>query len=238
MSVLLILGASDPMAPYYWAMWGSMALILLYILIRSRRRFPIERHTWLRCKPGTWIRRSIDTDDHGVRSLQTLVQTLKGIQGHHYQLEASVAVDGMPPTITLIERENSVAVDHAPVNLTDRSYNATVWLSREKSNGVVTWLQFYTPEGEYDPVGIAIESRNSKGKLMAVGAKEEVSALGRTFLCTRLEGDVRDGERAGRLTVWHCPQVPGSEIRSRLVLKDNAGEFVQAAELVEVHEIR
>jgi hypothetical protein len=220
-----------------WVLWTPVVLILCYALFRPRRRFPIEQHSWLRCKPGTWIKRRVDIDDHGVRSEQIYVQTLKGIQGHRYELEESFTGEGRPPTITRTERENSIQVGHAPVNLPDRNFECTLWSSLEISNGVRTRYRFYTPKGEFDPAGITYQNTNSSATLTAVGAKEEVAAMGRTFLCTRLEGEFRIGEQSGRMTLWHCRDVPGSEIRSRMVLKDKNGEHVRDAQLVDVHEV-
>lgn len=235
---MLLPDGPDPMRPYYYAMWAAFALLSGYVIFRPKRRYPAKDHSWVRYKPGTWIKRRIAIDWNSVRSEETRLLRLHSITGHQYVLEEIRTTEGKEPQTILHSREQAITVEDAPVRLPGRVLDCTVWLEHLRSQERTTTLQLFIPKGQDEPVGITFKDWTSSGKLMAAGDKEPIQVVGRTHLCTRLEGEVRFGEATGTMTVWHCRDVPGSEVRSRLVLKGKEGTLVNDCALVEIHEER
>jgi len=230
-----ILMTSTSVAPYYGAMIAVWVLAVLYFLFRPKVRYPVQDHSWLRHQPGTWIKHRTTLEVNGVASEELLTAKLQEIRGHQYVLEETITSPGAEPRSILSITENSINAGWEPVKVSGQHYQCTVWLAFSRRGGASGLIRSFVPEGEKEPVGIVFKSPAMRGELMAVARDERVEAMGRTYSCTRLEGKVRQGDASGAMTLWHCRDLPGSQVRMDLALQGPKGFLRSRTEVVELH---
>lgn len=227
---------TDPMTPYYVALFSAWFLLALLIVFRRRPRYPVQDHSWLRHRPGTWVRHRTTLEVNGNSSEELLTVTLREIVGHKYLLEETLTTAGAEPRTVHSVGENGFKARTEPTTVAGRHYQCGVWVAFSRKGRSLSSIRFFVPEGEKDPVGIVFKDPEMQGELAAVASGERMEAMGRSYVCTRLEGKVRRGKASGTMTLWHCRDVPGSQVRMDLVLHGPEGSLKSRTEAIGVHE--
>jgi hypothetical protein len=211
-----------------------MVPILFAALVLLLPQERIEDHSWLRLKPGAWIKNKVTTTTptQTLENVQTL--TLKEIDGDEYVIEESYAAPGS--TSSSSRRKRGIKDGTEALTVAGKKYNCTIYLVKGTKRGEPTESRFWIPEGSRNAVKIVFKEKGSEGVLVATSVNEQVTALGKTLSCNLLKGDVKFGDLGGTLSLLLCEDIPGSQVRATLTLKGPDVEWKMSFEAVEVHE--
>ena len=194
-----------------------------------------EDNSWLRYKPGTWIKNTFRMEypnGHVREDVQTL--TLKETDGDDFVVEESWVAPGAPPTES--RRSRGVAAGTEKLTIAGKELDCKITVVKGKNDKGPTESRFWTPAGSRNAVKVVFKQEGAEGELTATSIDDKVTALGKTLVCNKLQGKMKFGAAEGTVTVILCEDIPGSQVRADLVLKGPDGETKIRFEAKEMDE--
>ncbi|GEM_PF-5178295 len=165
---------------------------------------------WSRWEQGTLVRyKSSIQGKEGGHTIQ-----LGAVGETGYALDESFTIDREEKVRTTLnypvrEREETLRVG-------GRVFPCVVWRMTGKRGSSDTEWYLWRADEVRVPLKIVIREGDLESRIVAVRLSEEVAAMGRSFVCVRLEGDHLQGTERVRIVVWAHPDVPGWLVKSQL----------------------
>jgi hypothetical protein len=194
----------------------------------------IEDNAWLRYKAGTWLKSKMTVEVPGQTTEDVQTLTLKVVEGDEYVIEESYAAPGSKSART--RRGRGVKTGTETLTIAGKAYPCRITVVKGSNEQGPTEGRFWTPEGSRNAVKIVFKQKDGEGELLATSVDEKVAALGKTLVCTKLQGKVKFGEAEGSLSVVLCEDIPGAQVRADLVLNGQDGDVKIRFEAQEIHE--
>lgn len=196
----------------------------------------VEDNSWLRYKPGTWIksRMTVESPDGKVEEVQTL--TLKEVTGDEYVVEESYASPGSKTSQSKSSR--GVTIGKETLKIAGKAYDCRIGLVKGTNEDGPTETRFWNPVGSPNAVKIVFKQKGVEGELQAISVDDKIEALGKTLVCNKLQGKVKFGDTEGSATVVLSEDIPGSQVRLDLVLKGEKSDTKIKFEAIEILEKR
>jgi hypothetical protein len=203
----------------------------LFLLLPQEK---LEDNSWLRSKPGTFLKSKMTIDGPGWTREDVQTLTLKEVDGDEYVIEESYASAGSKPTLS--RRARGVKTGTETLTIAGKAYDCTVTVVKGKTEAGPTEAKFWTPAGSKNAVKVVFKQPDGEGEVVATAVDEKVKALGRTLVCTTLEGKSSFGEVKGTIRVVLCEDIPGSQVRAEFVMKGAEGDTKVRFEAIEINE--
>lgn len=193
-----------------------------------------EDNSWLRYKPGTWLKSKMTIEGPGGMREDVQTLTLKEVDGDEYVIEESYATPGS--TTGNSRRARGVKTGTETLTIAGKNYDCTISTVKGKNDGGPSEATFWTPVGSKNAVKVVFKQADGVGEVLATAVDEKVKALGKTLVCNTLEGKAKFGTAEGTIRVTLCEDIPGSQVRAEFVIKGADGDTKVRFEAVEMME--
>jgi hypothetical protein len=216
-----------------------MAALLLTLLLAAQpapEKFPVEDHCWLRFKPETWVTNKIVVEVNGKVVETVQKQRLKERSDEDYVIEVTESLNGRLLATHMNWSSNGVITGKETLTVDGKEYPCQVSIAKGRREEGETESRYWMPKGNKYPLKVEFKQPNFEGVLKAVAVDEKVKIGEREYLCSKMEGKVKQGPSEGTMTVWVNQEIPGAQARLELVLQTPSGELKLRATPQELHE--
>jgi len=213
-----------------------LTALMMASLLPAQEKFPDEDHVWRRFNAGTWIKSRVTIEIGGSSMEKFQKLTLKEKTDDSYLVEETNATEGEEPNPNATRTSNPVHGGVEKVTAAGKEHACTMWSSKGKNDGGPLESTYWYPEKGKNPVRIKFKAAWAEGEMLAVSMDEKVKVADRTLSCVKMEGKIRGQGGEGTIVLWISHELPSSQARLELVLKNEGGEVKIRFEALEIHE--
>lgn len=216
-------------------MWlGALMLAVGSVAFAQEKKqeFDVKRHHWAKYGAGASVTFTMNIDAQGQAMAGTYTQTLKEVGKGNYTVTTAIEVGGQVQESEEVEEFPTHAGEET-LKVAGKEYKCTVWTSKSTRNSVEMTTKMWLTESVKTPLKLEINDGSETCVVLAVKIGEKVSAAGKDYECTVLDGELPTEMGKAKAKLWMHHDLPGMTVKIELEMGGDMGAMKLSLELKE-----